>query len=322
MRSGAAPLAGRGDYMDGLDELADINTCDVDAKKWIDLQDKWNDALPALNDGPDLFVFLSELSDITSLVEQKVLTLSVPGVLTAGSTAHLTNAFVLKPLVSDIKSLIRRFATLRKRARRIVDYQRKLLSSGKISVQDARQTLSTDVKITIHQCLGTSPYNPTKLCPNGACVKTTRMSTVTMSCGGLFTYELPIYMHTLRNTRLSYIDLLDLDLDADAIWELVPFSFVVDWFVNTGRILAWIKRHSGNELRVNIHDFYWIARQNVRVERTIANCRMAKTMSVERNYVLREVGQEALTARVPAFKLPSFYQWTYGLALSWLMLSH
>jgi len=37
---------------------------------------------------------------------------------------------------------------------------------------------------------------------------------------------------------------LDIGLDATNIWEILPYSFVVDWFINSDEYARWIKYKS------------------------------------------------------------------------------
>lgn len=281
---------------------------------WVTLGEKWQNVLPDLAGGPDLFVFIAEITDIASLLQRRYVELSAKGAVTTASELHIQNAFVLKPLINDIKQLTRRFATLQKRARRIVDFAGKLLAAA-ASVSGTSVVSESSTPIDANWCIGRSG-----VCPAGGYVKTTVRSSYSLKVGGRFTYELPIFMQILNSGKLSYIDMMDLDLDAEAIWELIPFSFVVDWFLNTSKFFAWLKSFSGNELKVNMHDLYVKCYEEVSVSRQIVACHSSDTRYVKRTRLVRQVGPKALTDQLPWFKWPSFLQYTYGAALSWLLL--
>lgn len=287
---------------------------------WSKVGQKWEECLPSLEgDAPDLFVFFSEMRDIGSLIQSRVIQLSVPGVITALAAEHLTNAFVLRPLIGDIIRLVKRM----KRARKT--YLGLVANQGKVITRYVRHNVGTvskqldDVKIAPSWCVGGSSSVD---CPLGAKYVDYLTQGHVINVTGKFIYRFPPGMEVLYGQTQNIIEAFDLDFDLDAAWELIPFSFVVDWFFNTWRILSWAKHHSLDDLHITNTDMSVTTKTYSRLGRTIHwPCFMPTTeLYVESEQYSRVVGPDALASLLPWFKMPSFMQWSYGAALLWLLL--
>jgi hypothetical protein len=115
---------------------------------------------------------------------------------------------------------------------------------------------------------------------------------------------------------------IGIDASLESAWELIPFSFVVDWFFNTWRILSWFKSYDPSELKVTMTDMSVTVKTFSRVLRRLHwPCFIGDVeFMISSEQYTRTVGPEALASFLPWFKMPSFMQWSYGAALLWLLL--
>lgn len=84
--------------------------------------------------------------------------------------------------------------------------------------------------------LVTSDYDA--LYPQGRCKRSSAYTYLTNE-GMLATARMAVYCRPYSNSISelgSFLELMDLDLTAENLWDLVPYSFVVDWFFNLGGI--------------------------------------------------------------------------------------
>lgn len=133
----------------------------------------------------------------------------------------------------------------------------------------------------------------------------------------LYSYSMPDELFKLENEIGAFMASIGIVPSLNTVWELIPFSFVVDWFIPIGKFLSRFNA-SPLPIKVNIHDICFTKKWKYNYFLTgNYSCRAAADMNfyhatVER-YV-RTVGIEHLT-RLPAFRWPSLYQLSLGLAL-------
>jgi hypothetical protein len=70
----------------------------------------------------------------------------------------------------------------------------------------------------------------------------------------LFTYDASA-LKGLQGKLSGLLHALGVSKAASVIWEAIPFSFVVDWFVNVGDVIASVEDWFINPLPVVVHDF-------------------------------------------------------------------
>lgn len=118
---------------------------------------------------------------------------------------YMEYRYGLRPLVFDAKSLINAFNTIR--------FDKKPRSSFYARVQES----------------GTSQSNHTFVVNNWSTFDYTKTISrnVTVSAGVLTDIEI-----------LSNLQILGVDKIFESAWELIPFSFILDWFFNIGTTLA------------------------------------------------------------------------------------
>jgi hypothetical protein len=173
--------------------------------------------------------FLAEIDDIKRLHVLWKKKLSLARNL-AG--AHLNYKFGWKPTVADIREMIE--AVLRTRAKLAAFKE----SIGKIiqsstSLPAASATVSGSYRI-----------------PSSALATWT--ATITRSCNGFIAYK-PRPLDTvgpLDAELRALLDALGFELNPRILWDLVPFTFIVDWFFGVGE---WLDRFSIDTLELPIY---------------------------------------------------------------------
>jgi len=172
--------------------------------------------LPDLEQAMNLSVFLLELNDITRL---KGLFTKWSGLTKKLAEGHLSYSFGVKPFISDVKKL---WNTLTNHQSILEDF---LERRGKVQKRYYTEGLQSDSE--------TSPtYSPagyTRIYHKGndECQYWASMT---------YTYDCPDidnYWQFIQAMR----QMLGLRLSASVVWELIPFSFVVDWFWRVGDFL-------------------------------------------------------------------------------------
>jgi hypothetical protein len=287
---------------------------------WTRVGKKWEDLLPSLQgDSPDLFVFLKEARDILTLVESRVIQLSVAGAIDALAREHLVNAFVLRPLVGDILSINKRLLKARTHFTELVAASNKKITRH-CRVNIPTKTVQKDfVPITPQWCVeGSSSV----ACPVRAGYTDFISQGHVINVTGAFIYEMPPMLNVLSDQIFRVLQSWDLDLDLDALWEMLPFSFVIDWFFNTYKIFSWLKNTDPDEIKVTLSDMsVSVKSYSILMRRLHWPCFTGDhEFIVESGSYTRTVGPDALSSLLPWFKMPSFMQFSYGAALMWLLL--
>lgn len=75
------------------------------------------------------------------------------------------------------------------------------------------------------------------------------------SGGVVFTYACP-KLNGYWKWMQAKLDVFGINLNAQTAWNALPFSFVVDWFVDVGQFLRSRRSDSFSAISVRIHDFY------------------------------------------------------------------
>lgn len=70
-------------------------------------------------------------------------------------------------------------------------------------------------------------------------------------------YSYQLDQHQIANAQiLGAMDALGINLNPAIIWNAIPFSFIVDWFVNIGSLLQSLEKRN-MEPRINIAQYLW-----------------------------------------------------------------
>lgn len=155
----------------------------------------------------------------------------------AGSE-YLNVEFGWKPLVSDITKAA--FAV--DRADKIIrQYHR---DSGKVvrrRWEFPTETVYDDVIVATGVSVGTQPsgYNMYTTAPPSGQVRRIRKMTTRRWFSGAFTYYLPTVQEgDWSNVPAEAKKLLGLSLTPDVLWNVGPWSWLVDWFTNAGDVIS------------------------------------------------------------------------------------
>lgn len=191
--------------------------------------DHWDRAKPSMATRASLSVFLYELRDIRRMFEL------LPGkhlvgnghALTSWSEVlrylngqHLNYNFGWKPFLGDLKAAFKALSSFDSRLQKFIS------SAGKDLTRHSR----------------TGPYSgegeedvATSFTP----FRVRRTWSYNLAFGSTFdfAYTLPGYSEQEMRWRV-WLDSLGLDVGAATIWAILPWSFVVDWFVDIGGLLS------------------------------------------------------------------------------------
>jgi len=66
-------------------------------------------------------------------------------------------------------------------------------------------------------------------------------NTVTVKSNSKAKLRTRVQPNNMAEILLLFLQSLDIGVDVTNIWELIPYSFVVDWFVNTDEMVKWEK---------------------------------------------------------------------------------
>lgn len=251
----------------------DLSSIFMDHENVVSLRDDLSRAamshfIPRLEDGFSLPVFIFELKDVPSLVGSLVKTLSsLPGwflsllrrPLNEISSSILAADFGWLPLIRDCKVL----ATKLLRCRQVIDDF--IESSGKrrtfhwsceLDPSDYKpgSFFSSDAVLELNTEKGEKFEYAKDIFTKISIPITQAVNVENFSYHATcdYAYRIPDYGRLTR--ALAALDVFGINLSVSDLWEIVPFSFVVDWFVNVGNML---KRFDFVNLpvEVEIYDF-------------------------------------------------------------------
>lgn len=129
----------------------------------------------------------------------------------AAAKLHLTNEFAIKPFIGDIKKIVSQAGSI------VSEVQEQFQSKGLVPQTQhfSESVVSKDTLVP-----GSNNY---MFWANGERIET------------LFTATLEYkYSYTMRSTDSAIMKYWGLDLTPEVIWEAIPFSFLVDYFVKVG----------------------------------------------------------------------------------------
>lgn len=137
-----------------------------------------------------------------------------------------------------------------------------------------------------------------------------------------YTYDIPVWAKGIISESEALLRYATAGLNSKTVWELLPFSFVLEWFLNTkpllsGNVLG-LNEDLAKDCVVNIVD----AALTYQIEDgiTCETGRFARGLTMTetgtRKYVYRWVGDQALNHLAWVLKLPGFAQWALGAAMA------
>jgi len=169
-----------------------------------------------VNPSNALRVFLKHAKTLGKSVRHMSLGRAAHHIAKRSSNAHLTWAFGIVPAISDIIDALDAHSRVSKRMKYL------------------RENAGTYVPIRVKQELS-SDYDPSPpssnfgsgLSANGEWITSKKVSTAHIGCWGRVREDL-----NYTNDWSAYLQYFGINKVVGLAWELIPFSFVVDWFTN------------------------------------------------------------------------------------------
>lgn len=160
--------------------------------------------------------------------------------------ANLAYQFAVRPTVSDAMKAIKTLQSYKQSLSRLINEAGQSQRRHYSRPVDNHVTLPADIFIDP----GSSAFGATS-------TTIRRMEWVTRPkyCASMyFTYD----TSALRGNfgRINYLlNAFGINRPASILWEAIPYSFVVDWFVNVGDVIGSVEDAIANPLPIVIHDF-------------------------------------------------------------------
>jgi hypothetical protein len=208
----------------------------------------WGTMQPRFEGNVNMFVFLAELKDFKSLLRimanKPLLKLSnfVRRLRTKNrklrldpslplAQAHLTNEFAIKPLISDIIKITCQLETLAREAQqKFADAGRERSSrhyTEELFREDTDTRTAYQQSAYPHLLVGTSK---------------------TLTFNATMEYS---YRYNMRGPLEAFMRYWGLVPNAEAVWELIPFSFLLDYFIKIGDSIRTASRDGHVGLNLN-----------------------------------------------------------------------
>lgn len=160
---------------------------------------------------------------------------------------HLNYKFGVKPLLGDLAGLVEGLVTIRG------EIQKFMLSNG--SIISSRKTIINDSIVKLGN-VSSPPY-----------AARAWRGQVDRKVHGYMVYRpLPIVTLGKIDTVLrGLLSITGVELNPGIVWDAIPFSFIVDWFVNVGDVLEQYK-HSALELPIDILVTYIQYKERIQID--------------------------------------------------------
>lgn len=204
----------------------------VGQSDWARLGGRLNDLLPTIRPKTDLFVFIAELRDLNVMIE--FFRKRADTMIEQAAATDLTYHFALAPFASEALAIVQNAKNIRNRL--------KALRAGAGKVHDAKCGLTVTLDKT--RSISSSGYSwrptgCTGICPNGIAAGAMVIETsksAKLSCAVKYRYEMPRQLSTWEGHLHDILLASGVIPTVESMWELVPFSFVLDWVFNTSRL--------------------------------------------------------------------------------------
>jgi hypothetical protein len=162
--------------------------------------------------------------------------------------ANLALQFAVLPTISDAKKIATLLERLRSMVAELIRRAEKRQVRHYKRPVDGLFALPSPVTENHVVLFGTGSSN------NSTTKKTEYLIRPTYRASMLFTYDATRLKGQYGQVS-SLIRALGADRVASVIWEAIPFSFIVDWFVNVGDMIATMEDQVIDLLPVVVHDF-------------------------------------------------------------------
>lgn len=202
--------------------------------------------------------------------------LTLRELLHSTADGYLQVQFNLSPLLDDISAVFRAFRDLDKTMNGLVQNQgrprRKHYTYKWIPSQFTGADASVTTGLTLDQFTGTENNgSPTKIgCYRAYSRQLTCTRQVVVDEPATFhaevEYKYYLSQYQLEHARvLTLLDKLGVNLSPRIIWNAIPWSFVIDWFIDIGRYLG-DRKTLNMEPVINISRYMWSWRASRKVK--------------------------------------------------------
>lgn len=179
------------------------------------------------------------------------------------SKAYLSYQFAWRPLIRDIQSLYSSLSSLDARIQDVINRadtpQQRYFGTDAIAAQPVSDLwLGNSTAPQGGQGFGSY------LNPRIRSRVTSESTAVRYHATVRYRYPVPPALRTAAGRTKALLDTLGLNRDPSIIWNAIPFSFVIDWFVNVGGFLKGL-RTDNVPIKSEILDFC----HSVKVERKV-----------------------------------------------------
>lgn len=183
----------------------------------------WNLFKPAQPDVP-VSVFLAELRDMPGLVFKKLDSFRSLG------NNYLAYQFGWKPFLSDLRKW---YKSIIKVDRRIAQLKR---DNGQYIKREG--TLFSDVEQNTSEVAARLNNNIYGVPFKSGTIRDDVTTSTRCWFSARFKYYIPGLNHPTLGKARAIQELWDLKITPEQVWELIPFSWLVDWFTNTGDLIS------------------------------------------------------------------------------------
>lgn len=191
----------------------------------------WQLCKPKLAGRASMFVFLAELRDIKRMFDViprthlrssggKYILQTWREALRFANGQHLSYFFGWSPFVRDVQNVFRALSDWRARLRKFIKSSNSFQMRRRRDTYEVSKTLTKNVSIYRREHVVTGVVNT--------------------ASNFQFIYDVPKYSDTELNVR-AMLDIVGFNPSLESFWQLVPWSFVADWFYNVGGLLGTVE---------------------------------------------------------------------------------
>lgn len=242
-----------------------------------------------------------------------------PGIPQTAAGDWLAYAFAIEPYVDDMKKLYKRSAGV------LAGFEELRRGVGKVHTlkvhakRSSSSIATTPETVRCSPCAGCPYSTSSDVSPNRWTDQVDRYSTfsgITLK----YRYTMPRWTETVLTQGEALISYLKAGLNSRTVFELLPFSFVLEWFLNTDAMFS--SRPLGFNSNANrdcITEIVEVCLTHVIEEGISKTVRSVLTNEVSQvatnKYVYRWTGDQAINHLQWVFTIPHFMQFALGAAI-------
>jgi hypothetical protein len=279
------------------------------------LNQRMNAKLPSIGkDVPDLAVFIAELGEIATLfdfIKRKWLE-KITRRTQFASAAYITWSFGFAPMISDLQKIYENLWKWHERIQRVREGIGKVhdLTVGTVWTDTNTKSITglDCLECNFPDCKGN--YSSWETESN---ITEFNKANLTVK----YRYSWPSGMDNIDNSVYGFLAANRFIPDIESVWEAIPFSFVVDWFVYTQPFFDALSSVGNHDVEVKIVDACLTLKKKRGVETGFFDkpSRSIRYRKSDEQLFYRWVGEEAFSKLCWSIKLPTFSQFLLGASL-------